>query len=175
MFQLETRVLADVTRLAPGFAFFDDSAGPNAFAMPGSLLGSADGTVAFGLRLLGSEMQEQGFLWDAAAIFIMAHEWSHIVEFSSGAVGETPRMELLADFMAGWYLGWKHRLGSQFDASGAAKSVFAKGDYAFNDPSHHGTPQQRLQAATDGHDLAFVRGVLTYPRAFAVGRQIFGI
>lgn len=173
-FALETRVLSDVTQYSPGFAFFDDSAGPNAFASPEAFLGSAHGSVVFGINLLRQEQSEQNSLWDAAAVFIMAHEWTHIVEFNQGVQGPTPQMELLADFVAGWYLGWKLALGSRFDPSGAARSVFSKGDYAFNSPSHHGTPRQRLAAATQGSNMA-MRGVLNFPQLFSLGRRQFNL
>lgn len=174
LFALETRVLRDVTSYGPAFAFFDDSAGANAFATPEPLLGNDAGTVAFGLTLLGSEQADQGPFWDAAAVFIMAHEWGHIAEFHEQALGPTPQMELCSDYVAGWYLGWKHTLGSRFDASGAARSVFSKGNFNFNSPDFHGTPQQRLGAALMGYESAF-QGAGSFAQAFSRGRRVFGL
>src|SRR6056297_1881710 len=66
LFALETRVLGDVTSLRPGFAFFDDSAGPNAFATNATFLGSNHGSVCFGVQLLKMEQEEQSFAWEGA-------------------------------------------------------------------------------------------------------------
>ncbi len=173
-FSLETRVLGDVMGYRPGFAFFDDSDGPNAFATSDPFLGSSHGSVCFGVNLLKQEQEEQSLAWEGAAVFIMAHEWAHIAEFNANAVGTTVKMELLADFVAGWYLGFKTAHGSRFDARGAARSVFDKGDYAFNSRGHHGTPAQRLQAATAGWELA-LRGATRFSQAFSYGRRNFGL
>lgn len=145
-------------KVRPGFLFFDDYQGGNALATPDNVggYGTKHGTVLFGRRLLVEEMQK--FAWAWSVIGIMAHEWAHILQFSRSVHKQVPvpRMELQADVLAGWYLAGKAMsLGYDFSLA-SAFSFFSKGDYAFNDPKHHGTPQQRMQAFSSGYQARFM-------------------
>jgi predicted metalloprotease len=61
-------------------------------------------------------------------------------------------LELHADFMAGFYFGVR-AASKDLDVKPFAKSLFSKGDWAFNEPNHHGTPQEREDAMYAGFDL----------------------
>jgi hypothetical protein len=58
------------------------------------------------------------------------------------------------------------------NVSTAFRSVFEKGDYAFNEPDHHGTPAQRLAAATAGFQFSSVHGRSNLNDAFEYAIQI---
>jgi predicted metalloprotease len=117
------------------------------------------GTVLFGLRLLGGEIQTHA-LGGNSVIAIMAHEWGHILQFSNGVSGGGKGPELSADCMAGWWLGLKATKGvAHLDVNSVARTLFEKGDYNFNSRLHHGTPQERVNALAYGFALATQRGV----------------
>jgi hypothetical protein len=62
------------------------------------------------------------------------------------------RIELHADFVAGFYFGRDGTRSKQIVET-FARSLFSQGDYAFNVPTHHGTPQQRVAAMQKGYEL----------------------
>jgi len=97
----EYNIVSRWTGLKPGFAFFDDSDAPNAMATTQSILGGNHGTILYGKTLLSREMATSG---SPAASMIFMHEFAHIIEFNVGVRRINPQLELLADFMAGWYL-----------------------------------------------------------------------
>lgn len=129
-----------------GFYFIDSS--PNAYAMPQvtNPLGP-DGTVVFGVNLTSQQLQKQPN--GSTVIAIMAHEFGHIMQFKYGGVGAGKRAELHADFMAGWYLRMRGTY-AWTNLSSALRIFYDLGDYAFNSPQHHGTPDERLAAAAAG-------------------------
>ncbi len=162
---IEAQLLAQVTQLSPGFSLFNDADAPNAYATPEPLLGRPDGSVLFGISLLAEQLYSHQF-WGAAIAGIMAHEWGHIAQFMSGIKRPTPQMELQADFLAGWYMGYKHVNGfATVMISGLADSLYSKGDYYFWSEQHHGTPMQRRDAMMQGYDLARSDPQLQYQEA----------
>ena len=127
------KVLVNDFGVEPGFSFYDDGDGANALATPARLTENAgpDGTVLIGAHLLVSEGKRscEGALrpnpkpneglWDMQRLdecrwtrvvvedFIMAHEFAHILQYKKGMKPDGPwQMELHADFLAGWRLGW---------------------------------------------------------------------
>ena len=52
--------------------------------------------------------------------------------------------------MAGWYLKVRGRSWTNF--SFALRVFYELGDYQFNSPQHHGTPDERFAAAQAGFD-----------------------
>ena len=150
VFQREGIALVNIFQVRPWGYFFNDSNGPNAYASP-EVTNAAygpDGTVVFGMTLLRGELaRDLGYGFSVPAI--LAHEFTHIVQFKRHSSLNTMQRELQADYMAGWYMG---RRGTWVltDVRPAFQSFFEKGDYDFNNPSHHGTPQQRLAAISSG-------------------------
>jgi hypothetical protein len=175
---IEAGILSQMYEVQPGFGFLNDYQGANAYAMPESLIAGTRGTVVFGVRLLRQE--GTGKDWNAATsamVGIMAHEWGHILEFDHGLYGSPSKpMELAADFMAGWYVGWKVANGMPtMRPRAVAKSMEAKGDFDFNNPRHHGTPAERLNAMEKGFNSYVTRGVLAAARAFAIARSTYSL
>jgi len=148
----ELKKILKVLPINPGFNFIDDTS-PNAFAIPASVIPGTQRTVYFGLKLLSSEIAEWG---GVALAGLFAHECAHIFQFQndySEMLGGTTQqfVELHADYIAGFYFG-KRRSVSKQHVEAFASSLFSKGDYDFNNPTHHGTPQERVAAMRRGYE-----------------------
>lgn len=105
---------------------------------------------------------------DVAPKAVYAHEFSHHIQYEHGyntedipgSVSPDPAernrySELMADAMAGYYL--THKKGAGFHRKRVEEFLqifFQLGDCAFNTPTHHGTPNQRMAAARFGFDVA---------------------
>lgn len=111
----------------------------NAYATP-------DGNILFGYYMFYYTVQQYGELPVAG---ILAHEWGHRAQYTFGWNTNTSKVyqvELEADAFSGYYMALaKQWAWSQIQSYYA--NVYASGDYNYNHPSHHGTPNQRLTAA----------------------------
>jgi hypothetical protein len=151
----EIKKIIKVLPINPGFKFINDLR-PNAFATPQGIVPNTQGTVYIGLSLINGEFNKSPY-GGVAVAGICAHECAHIYQFQTGysqfLAGPTAKVvELHADFLAGYYFG-RDRSHSRQQVEVFAASLFSKGDYDFNDPNHHGTPQQRVQAMRRGYDI----------------------
>jgi hypothetical protein len=172
--QLDRALIAEVKnldqefRINPGYRFLRDGDRPNAYATSESFVDGTSGTILFGLTLLQNELRTE--YGGAAIAGIAAHEGAHVVQFQSPELSERLRgptkklSELHADFLAGYYFSRTGRTERSLVTFG--ESLFSKGDYAFNDRQHHGTPKQRVAAMRAGYgsgtyelDEAVERGV----------------
>lgn len=161
----EAELLSRMFEVHPGFAFFDDGGDPNAFAVTDTLIPGTSGTVLFGLDLLRKEVSSSP-VGGNALIMIMAHEWGHIAQFTRGLAQPGKQAELSADFLGGWWLGMKRVWNvPALDWDTAARSIFSKGDYAYNSPTHHGTPEERVSMMTKGYTLSAMRRILNPAQA----------
>ena len=143
----------------PGFGFIDDSDGPNAYATNHTQVRGTWGTVCFGRNLFRDLMdryQDQGL----AVMAVAAHEFGHIAQFRSGVDRQllrnqstVKRVELHADFLSGYFLGVRKRHQPTISVRAAGHTLYRMGDYEFNNPKHHGTPDQRVAAAEAGFEL----------------------
>jgi hypothetical protein len=164
--------LCDMFGVLPGFAFYDDSDAPNAFASTSKRLGRADGTVVFGKTLLRQSLQKEH--GDAVMIGICAHEFGHVAGNKRGANsklivnGKVKRFELHADYLAGYFAGRRKLEKSDFPSAVIALGQFSVGDTEFSAPDHHGTPEERGQAVVEGFQAAY-RDRKTFDRAFNDG------
>ena len=142
--------LDQLLQVNPQFVIYNDAASPNAFATPAMLDPQhRDGTVMFGYRLLGSEVQQTGYA-NFTVSAIMAHEFGHILQFKYGENLPTKQKELEADYIAGWYIGNTDVQVPALAISQALQSFYQKGGYDFNSPNHHGTPEERVEAVEAG-------------------------
>lgn len=145
MIGFELNLVSTTFRLVPDFYFIDDSSGPNAFA-------TTEGALLLGLELMRREIQEEmGPMGNYSVFTILAHEAGHLATFQRGLHRSLsgPQMEIAADFLAGWYMA--KRSGTfPTDALQGIRSLYRKGDYEFNNPNHHGTPDQRAGAFVSG-------------------------
>ena len=167
-FQKEYLALASTMGHQPSFAFLDDTHAANAMAVNVDIVNGTSqfGAILFGVRLLVEQLSKSHPLpldntWTIAAI--MAHEWTHIVQFATGLRSSLTRnTELMADFMAGWYLGAKQRFyiswGQGSDVRAAFHSFFDMGDTNFDQPDHHGTHEERMKAIMQGVEFSYQTG-----------------
>lgn len=117
----------------------------NAFA-------SSDGYILFGYHLFHETLYNFGELPLAG---ILAHEWGHRTqqELHWQDYSQPAHRELEADAFSGFYLFLaKQWAWSRVDQYYTA--IMAFGDYNFNSPYHHGTPNERLAAARLGVEVA---------------------
>lgn len=148
------------------FAFLNDCSSPNALANP------QDRSILFGTTMAAKLLQDFGNeipLWQ-----VLAHEWGHQIQFSLGdswldAPTVAPK-ELEADMFSGFYLMIAK---STANLSSSIANAFALGDWEFNNPSHHGTPNQRGAAVLAGGRVAleYIAGYI--PRTYPPIRQRF--
>jgi hypothetical protein len=139
----------------------------NAFAFSGSAGLGIPPKIIMGDAILNG-YADLGF-GDVAPQAILSHEWAHHIQYAyswfndevpsldppADAAEETRYSELMADAWAAYYL--THSRGGTLRQRRVAEflEVFYQiGDCAFSDPSHHGTPNQRMKAAMWGFDLA---------------------
>ncbi|GAA3375034.1 hypothetical protein GCM10020367_41250 [Streptomyces sannanensis] len=95
-------------------------------------------------------------LGDVAPKAIQAHEFGHHVQYENDLfVSDLPRpeatrrTELMADAFGTYYL--THARGEALNTKrllGSEQSFYEVGDCGFDNPGHHGTPNQRLAAST---------------------------
>jgi len=114
---------------------------------------------------------------DVASQAVLAHEFGHHIQFQLDLFGDeytaeaTRRTELMADAYAAYYLSHARGAAMQWKRVQRFLDVFfAIGDCGFANPNHHGTPLQRMAAATWGYetaDNAKKQGVVMSSQLFA--------
>jgi predicted metalloprotease len=99
---------------------------------------------------------------DTAFSAICAHEFGHILQYKHG-IDETltegqptmKKLELHADFLAGYFAGLRKLEKPNFKAAVYADTQHKFGDFATGSPDHHGTPEERADAIVGGFKAAF--------------------
>ncbi len=152
---------ADLFDVLPGFAFFDDRDGLNAYATNRVRMQRADGTVLMGQRML-ARLLRQPEAPDACVAAVCAHEFGHILQYKLGMADRlrkgqptVKRVELQADFLSGYFAGTRKRERQAFPAAVFAMTQFTFGDNMVNSPSHHGTADERAAAVVKGFEAAY--------------------
>ena len=153
--------MSETFQILPGFCYFDDSEGMNAYATNRVRLNRGDGTVLFGRRLLRRLMAQREFP-DVSVAAVCAHEFGHIMQYKRGLdrivrAGQptVKRVELQADFFAGYFAGVRKLSRPQYPAAVYALTQHNFGDNMVNSPQHHGTPQERADAIVQGFEAGF--------------------
>lgn len=92
---------------------------------------------------------------DLAIAGELGHEWGHQVQFYNGwFIGRPPRdVELEADAFGGYYLGLQKGWAG-YQLKSYIQTVASLGDYDFNSPQAHGTPDERAAAGGLGLSVA---------------------
>jgi predicted metalloprotease len=152
--------LTDTMRVLPGFAYYDDVAGENAYATSARRLAKADGSVLFGKRYFLNLMSLPEHP-DVAITATCAHEFGHIVQFKlklmdrlNAGQSNVKRSELHADFLGGYFAGVRKRQKPDYPAAVFATDAYSSGDYNVGSRSHHGTPDERAAAIVRGFEVA---------------------
>lgn len=172
----EYKQLIKVTGIYTSLALYNDSDSPNALAINARLLNKNNTTVLLGRKLINESLSYSdvtdengnhiGTATDFAQIIaIMMHEWAHIAQFEKGVRGSTVKKELMADILAGWYIGKRIYQQHPGPIQRAAAQLYSIGDYNFHDSNHHGTPSQREQSYWFGLNL-YIDGVTNFDDAF---------
>lgn len=153
-----------------GLLYLDDCMQKNAFADPQTR------TIYFGVRLISDLLTR---LAELPVAFVLAHEYAHHLQFLNGwydfGAPTVREPELTADVLGGFYLLLAKSFADPFQFQATLAAAFETGDYAFNDPTHHGTPLQRAAAVVAGGRIAldFRTGRLAanWPAIHARARQ----
>ena len=177
--QQEKNYLDRAFLVSPSFAYLTGPKSGGAFATSKNYITpQASGTVMLGLDLMKADWQGTG----SAIAGIMGHEWAHICQFTYlGSAIRNSRVyqrELQADFLAAWYLVNRGMdSGNVFDLMEFRNSLYAKGDFDFHNPDHHGTPMQRWDALLRGAQFGLkgVNSSTTIAQAFSYSRQIYKV
>jgi hypothetical protein len=153
--------ISDLLQVLPGFTYFDDHDGMNAYATNRVRMQRPDGTVLMGQRML-ARLMRMPEAPDACVAAVCAHEFGHILQYKTGIDRQlkqgqrtVKRAELNADWFAGYFAGSRKRERASFPHEVFAKTQFVFGDTDMNDPDHHGTPPQRAQAVLAGFEASY--------------------
>ncbi len=152
--------MSDAFGVLPSFGYYDDFDGRNAYASSVRLVTQADGTVLFGKRLFLGIMGSNDNP-DVAVTAVCAHEFGHIVQFKHGIsnsdLGDEPgrvkHKELHADFLSGYFAGMRKLQKPDYPAAVYAVTLESLGDFNFTNPTHHGTPAERVKAMIAGYEV----------------------
>jgi hypothetical protein len=153
--------ISDTLRVLPGFAYYDDFDSPNAYATRVVRMARADGTVLFGQRYL-----KKMLAWpehrDVAVTAVCAHEFGHILQCKLklepiilAGQATVKRLELHADYLAGYYAGALKLRKPGYPAAVFAAQKYSAGNWDVNDRQHHGTPEERAAAIVRGFEVAY--------------------
>lgn len=122
---------------------------------------SADGTVLFGRSLLKATLAEREDP-DVAVSAVCAHEYAHILQYKKqlmnrlqGGQPTVKRIELHADYLAGFFAGARKLQKADYPAAVYATKAHSIGDYMFTDRNHHGTPDERAAAIVAGFNASY--------------------
>lgn len=158
----------------PSVFFYDDSDGYNAIALSYKLSGDArydqditlvgggPRTVLLGVNLIrdytfaiGPNGRDRN---TAALQSVIAHEFGHTAQYYRNIRRPTKQMELMADFMSGYYVGRLNVIADHPQTLEnlrlAMKHSYDSGDFQYHAPNHHGTPTERANAFARGAQLA---------------------
>jgi hypothetical protein len=152
--------LSDRFFLLPGFAFFNEPGGSNAYACSTRMMGRSDGDVLFGRKLFRTIMSRRERP-EIGIVSVCAHEFGHIAQFKydvyNRLVGfdrRVKRLELHADFLSGYFAGIRKLQHPDFPAATFALTLFDLGDFS-DDIEHHGTPDERGAAVIAGYGAGY--------------------
>jgi hypothetical protein len=156
--------LAKVSELfgvLPGFGFFNEDEGPNAFASQSKRLARDDGSVVFGKLMLANLMRSRDNP-ELGVAAVCAHEFGHILQYKLGLQqqligpdGRVMKLELHADYLAGFFAGMRKKERPDLPAAVFAQTQYNFGDTQYNNPQHHGTSDQRGQAVVAGFEASY--------------------
>jgi hypothetical protein len=153
--------ISDTLQVLPGFGYFDEPDSPNAYATSVVRMARADGTVLFGRRY-----RKRLMAWpehpDVAVTAVCAHEFGHILQYKlrleqiiQFGQKTVKRLELHADYLAGYYAGTLKVIKPGYPAAVFATQRYSAGDPNVNSPDHHGTYEERAAAVVRGFEVAY--------------------
>ncbi|HMQ87549.1 MAG TPA: hypothetical protein PKB07_08185 [Flavilitoribacter sp.] len=110
------------------------------------------GEILFGYYYYQKTRRNYGLLPLAGTL---SHEFGHLVQYDGkwNDYGAPFFRELEADAFSGLYMALYKAIDWQHIQTYYA-NVYDSGDFLYNDPTHHGTPEERLAAARLGVEVA---------------------
>ena len=160
-------MLTDTWNVLPAFAYYRRSATRRTPSPAAARwLSRADGTVLFGRRLLDALPQGARASRRRRQRRLCARVRPHrpIQERHQQALREgeetAKRLELHADFLAGYFAGHRKLQKPGFPAAVYATTQYSAGDYRIDNPKHHGRPDERAAAVVKGFETVFPRSPL---------------
>jgi len=169
--------MSELFGVLPTFGFIKNARVPNAYAttavfqaqnQESRLPSRPDGTVLVADTLLGWLANKGIDDPVAASLAICAHEFAHIAQYrhshkglpvvhwlTNGQIG-IKKLELHADYLAGYYVGMARHRNPQTPAATVAYATYVIGDFNVDSEQHHGTPDERGQAVASGYQQGFI-------------------
>jgi len=171
--------------------FIDDKNSPNAIAFNRGLDSSSDYTILFGVEMYINSLKKEvtdrtntHYTLEVNDVFIssvIAHEFAHITQYINNVNAPTRNTELMADIISGWYVAMnildegrnkylteKENKLLQYTTN----KTYSLGDYGYNHPDHHGTPDERLSAFNLGFNLVSEAKIYDFWKAYKSAKNI---
>lgn len=160
--EAEASDIANYLKTFYGDSKYNDYSHPlltfNAFAAPADDFWGTPKKIVMGDGIM--QMYDDLGYDDVAPQAVLAHEYGHHIQFANNVYfgpepEDTRRTELMADALAAYFL--THKQGSAMNWKRVKEFLavfYTIGDCAFDNPGHHGTPNQRMRAAQFGYDVA---------------------
>lgn len=139
----------------------------NAFFTPYCNRFNCNGEIVLGKYLMVDQSMKSDSYTRLVAVF--AHEFAHGMQHKYGWSGNSKWRELHADYLAGYYLGMTKSV-TESEVISIFNEFYSIGDYNFNDPGHHGTPEERSCAFLQGFKYAYSGNTNVY-RAYNAGKN----
>ena len=119
----------------------------NAFFSPYCNSLNCNGQVVLGNYLINELSFKSDSYTRLMAVF--AHEFAHAMQHKYGWSGNSKWRELHADYLAGYYLGRNSSM-NQSEVISTFNEFSSRGNFDFNNPDFHGTPEERGCAFLEG-------------------------
>ena len=145
----------------------EQSQSGNAYFSPSCQSLHCNGEIVLG-RFLMVELAKRSDSY-LRLVSVFAHEYGHAMQHKYGWSGNGKWRELHADYLAGYYMGLC-RLSSEEEILSIFTEFASRGDFAFNSPGHHGTPEERSCAFIEGYKTAFSPNTNIYT-AYSKGKN----
>jgi hypothetical protein len=174
----------------PAFGFYDpaklsdpvglEAQGMNAFATTeGTDIPGTWGTVGFGWDLFRTEFYQHDNT-GLTLMTIIAHEFGHILQYKRNLhpvlrTGFPRKIEINADFLAGYYLGQRKKKIPSLRFQRAGEFLIRTGRSDIGNPNRtHGDSQERLDAAEAGFRVSYVENQ-SLENAIRAGLEYVGL
>lgn len=137
------------------FYYYKDDDSYNAFAYYTGE-GEEMNEIYFGEDLINEFKKKFGDSYKFAISAVIAHELAHAKQYALNGidfpVNDPFQQELHADFMAGYFIGYRYSIdmASQNEANAFFETFYDMGDTNFSSTTHHGTSEQRKRASVEG-------------------------
>lgn len=131
----------------------------NAFFSPLCSSFNCNGQIVLGKYLMGELSNKSDSYTRLVSVF--AHEFAHAVQHKFGWSGNSKWRELHADYLAGYYIAMIKTV-SESEVISTFNEFSSLGNFDFNNPDFHGTPEERGCAFLEGFKYAYTGNTNVY-------------